>query len=168
MIRKLFAAAGLAVLWLTLAQPAAAQDGPAFDLVVRAVRPTTAGLVNGVSISATNAAGGSATAAPLRIAGWPANALGLTKTAQVLDVALGEPVPYQLVLRNLGTVALRGFVVRDLLPAGMRYVPASLVGADSATVNACIKSARLSSDASKLAAPPAGMLISRAKGSSPT
>ena len=39
MIRKLFAAAGLAVLWLALAGPAAAQEGPAFDLVVRAPDP---------------------------------------------------------------------------------------------------------------------------------
>ena len=36
MIRKLFAAAGLALLWLVVAAPAAAQQQPAFDLVVRA------------------------------------------------------------------------------------------------------------------------------------
>jgi translocation and assembly module TamA len=39
MIRKLFAAAGLAMLSLGLAAPAAAQQGPAFDLVVRAPDP---------------------------------------------------------------------------------------------------------------------------------
>ncbi|MCC2632602.1 MAG: outer membrane protein-like protein [Ramlibacter sp.] len=39
MIRKLYAAAGLALSCLVLAAPAAAQDGPAFDLVVRAPDP---------------------------------------------------------------------------------------------------------------------------------
>jgi uncharacterized repeat protein (TIGR01451 family) len=110
------------------------QQSVTLDLVVRAARPSAAGLVNAVAITAANAAGGAATAAPLRIAGWASSSLTLTKTAQVLDVALGEPVPYLLVLRNVGTVPLNGFVVRDLLPAGLRYVPGSLSGADSATV----------------------------------
>lgn len=39
MIRKLFAAAGLAAFWLALPASAAAQEGPAFDLVVRAPDP---------------------------------------------------------------------------------------------------------------------------------
>ena len=110
------------------------QRSGTIDLVVRAARPSAAGLVNGATIAAANAPGGRATAAPLRIAGWAASSLALTKTAQVLDAALGEPVPYLLVLRNAGAVPLAGFVVHDLLPAGMRYVPASLSGADSATV----------------------------------
>ncbi len=108
------------------------QQSVTLNLVARAAAPS-AGVVNRVALSASNAAGAGAAAAPLRIAGWPANALGLAKSAQVLDVALGEPVPYSLVLRNRGTVPLAGFVVRDLLPAGMRFVPASLAGADSAS-----------------------------------
>ena len=107
------------------------QQSVSLNLVVRAARPS-AGIVNRVALSATNAAGAAAAAAPLRVAGWPGNPLGLTKSAQVLDVALGEPVPYSLVLRNRGTVSLTGFVIRDLLPTGMRFVPASLAGADSA------------------------------------
>ena len=110
------------------------QQSVTLNLVVRAVRPS-AGMVNRVVLAATNAASASASAVALRVAGWPTNSLGLTKSAQVLDVALGEPVPYSLVLRNRGTVPLAGFVVRDLLPAGMRFVPASLAGADSASAS---------------------------------
>ena len=126
------AVSGQVVTWTV---GALGQQSGAIDLVVRANRPSPAGIVNGVAITAANAVGFAASAAALRVAGWPANVLGLAKTAQVLDVALGEPVPYSLVLRNRGTVAITGFVVRDLLPAGMRFVPASLAGADSATVN---------------------------------
>ena len=111
------------------------QQSVTLNLVARATRPSVAGLVNRAHMSASNAAGASAAAVALRVAGWPSNSLGLTKTAQVLDVAIGEPVPYSLVLRNLGTVSIAGFVVRDILPAGMRFVPASLTGADSARVN---------------------------------
>lgn len=120
--------AGRVVTWTigTLGQTSAT-----LDLVVRAVNPSV-GLVNGVALAATNAATASASAAPLRVAGWPASILGLTKQAQVLDVAIGEPVPYTLVLHNRGTVPVSGFVVHDLLPDGMRFVPASLAGADSA------------------------------------
>ncbi|MCD6077868.1 MAG: outer membrane protein-like protein, partial [Ramlibacter sp.] len=39
MIRKLFAAVALAMLWLAAAAPASAQQQPAFDLVVRAPDP---------------------------------------------------------------------------------------------------------------------------------
>ena len=108
------------------------QGSVTLDLVARAVRPSAAGVVNGVTLASSNAAGASASAVALRIAGWPANALGLTKSAQVLEAALGDAVPYSLVLRNRGTVPIIGFVVQDLLPAGMRVVPASLAGADSA------------------------------------
>ncbi len=108
-----------------------AQQSVTLNLVTRATRPAAA-LVNRVDLAATNAAGASVAAAAVRVTGWPSNSLGITKSAQVLDVALGEPVPYSIVLRNRGTVPLTGFVVRDLLPTGMRFVPASLAGADSA------------------------------------
>src|SRR6478672_3984609 len=110
------------------------QTSATLDLVVRAVNPSV-GLVNIVALAATNASATTASAGALRVAGWPASILGLTKQAQVLDVAIGEPVPYTLVLHNRGTVPVSGFVVHDLLPAGMRFVPASLAGADSATQN---------------------------------
>jgi uncharacterized repeat protein (TIGR01451 family) len=122
------AVAGQVVTWTI---GSLAQQSVTLSLVVRATRPS-AGMVNSVYLAAANAAGSSASAAPLRVAGWPGNVLGLSIAAQVLDVALGEPVPYSLVLRNRGTVPVAGFVVRDELPAGMRFVPASLVGADSA------------------------------------
>ena len=112
-----------------------AQQSVTLNLVARATRPSVAGVVNRAYLSASNAAGASAAAVALRVAGWPSNSLGLTMTTQVLDVAIGEPVPYALVLRNIGTVSIAGFVVRDVLPAGMRFVPASLTGADSARVD---------------------------------
>lgn len=111
-----------------------AQTSVTIDLVTRAARPSTTGLVNGVVLAAANAPSVTAAAPAVRVAGWPTNSLGLTNTAQVLDVALGEAVPYTLVLRNRGTVPLASFVVHDMLPPGMKLLPASLAGADSVHV----------------------------------
>jgi uncharacterized repeat protein (TIGR01451 family) len=112
-----------------------AQQSGSVQLIARALRPTAAGgLVNGVVIAASNSAASSASARALRIVGYAGSELLLTKSAGVLDVALGEPVPYTLVVRNVSTVPLDKVIVRDLLPAGMSFVPASLAGADSAHV----------------------------------
>ena len=73
------------------------QQSVSLNLVVRAVIPTT-GVVNIAVLTSTSAAGSSAAAGVLRVVGWPSNALGLTKTAGVLDVALGDAVPYAVVL----------------------------------------------------------------------
>lgn len=60
--------------------------------------------------------------------------LHITKAAGVLEAAVGDAVPYAVVLRNAGLATLRGVVVRDRLPDGMNFMPASVSGADSAVV----------------------------------
>jgi uncharacterized repeat protein (TIGR01451 family) len=69
------------------------------------------------------------------IALFTAGDLTLTKTAGVLEAAVGDAVPYTIGLRNTGLATLRGVVIRDRLPEGMRFAPRSLTGADSADVD---------------------------------
>lgn len=100
-------------------------------VALRATAPSPAGVVNRAGVSADNATTVAIGSLPLRIAGRRPSVLALTKTALVLDVATGEAVPYVITLRNRGAATLAGVVVRDALPAGMRYVATSLSGADS-------------------------------------
>lgn len=109
-----------------------AQTRGSVQLVARALRPSATGFVNRAVLGASNAAPAGGSASALRVAGYAGNNLTLTKTANVLEVALGEAVSYALVVKNVGNVPLDDVIIRDELPAGMRYVPTSLAGADSA------------------------------------
>lgn len=60
--------------------------------------------------------------------------IGITKTAGRLEVGLGEPVPYALVVENTGIIPLDDLVVRDWVPEGMTPVLDGVEGADSVRV----------------------------------
>ena len=109
----------------------AAGQSVTITVTLRATAVAPAGVTNRAGASAGNATTVAVASLPLRIAGRRPAVLALAKTALVLDVATGEAVPYVLTLRNRGATMLAGVVVRDALPAGMRYVASSLSGADS-------------------------------------
>jgi len=90
---------------------------------------------NLASLEGTN--GGLITAAAMTISvvNQSAATLGLTKTAGLLEVGLGEVAPFTLAVENPGPLPLTDVVVRDSLPDGGRYVEGSVTGADSAVVD---------------------------------
>ncbi len=61
--------------------------------------------------------------------------LSIDKTADALEVSIGETVPYTVAVENTGTVPVTGVIIHDLLPEGGRYSNASLIGADSINVD---------------------------------
>lgn len=69
---------------------------------------------------------GGASNAPIRfdvpVDAAPTGTLFIQKTANKVTVELGDFVNYSIKLNNLGTAALPGTVVNDLLPAGFAYV----------------------------------------------
>ena len=86
---------------------------------------------NRAVLSGYNAAALASVAGDIDVMNAGAVSLGLTKTANVLEVGLGEVAPFTLAIENTGDIPLAGIVVYDSLPAGGRYVPNSAVGADS-------------------------------------
>lgn len=103
------------------------------ELVTRAVSvPASGEVVNRAVARGANAAAAAAAALAFQVVDFDGDELELTKAAGVLEAGAGEGVPYALTLRNRGPVALNGIVVRDRLPAGVRYLADRLSGADSA------------------------------------
>ncbi len=82
-------------------------------------------------LAATNAPTQTALSDGVDLVGLLPNQLSLEKTADVLEVGLGETAPYTLVLENTGDNALSGIVIVDTLPLGGRYAEGSAIGADS-------------------------------------
>jgi len=76
----------------------------------------------------------SSAAATVALVGPPTAALGLDLTADVLEVGVGEAIPYTMIVRNPGTQAVTDIRIGVQLPIGARYVPGSTIGADSAVV----------------------------------
>lgn len=103
------------------------------------VRATVAGggvpVVNRAVIRGSNSTPETASAAPLQVLDFEGNELEVTKAAGVLEAGLGDAIPYTIGLHNRGLAPLSGIVLRDSLPAGVAYLPATLAGADSAKVN---------------------------------
>src|SRR5438876_1027351 len=60
--------------------------------------------------------------------------LGLDYTANVLEVGLGEAIPYTLSVKNTGITPVSAIRIDTRLPKGARYAQGSAVGADSAVV----------------------------------
>ena len=69
------------------------------------------------------------------VALFTATDLKITKTAGVIEAAVGDAVPFTVVVKNVGVATLRGVVIQDILPNGMRFMPRSVTGADSSTVD---------------------------------
>lgn len=67
--------------------------------------------------------------------GPPSRSIAVTQTAAVLETGLGESAPFSVVVRNTGSQRLLGLVVRTEIPDGVRYVPGSATGVDSARVS---------------------------------
>ncbi|HEX8211990.1 MAG TPA: SdrD B-like domain-containing protein [Longimicrobium sp.] len=104
-------------------------------LTVRVVaRPQDAAIVNRATLRAANASPVTAEAGGLKALGFNGDELVVTKTAGVLEAAMGEAIPFTVAVQNKASVALRNVEVIDILPAGLRYVEGRLTGADSARV----------------------------------
>ncbi len=111
----------------------AAGDSGAIDLVA-VVAPTVRDTVlarNLAYLQAQGTAPQAAAAAQLALVGPPSAALGLDFTADVLEVGVGEAIPYTLTVQNPGTLTVTGMRITVQLPVGARYVPGSAIGADS-------------------------------------
>jgi uncharacterized repeat protein (TIGR01451 family) len=104
------------------------------DIMVRVVSRSPDGVSDHASVTADNAATQRTQVSALTVALFSATDLSITKTASVLDVAIGDAVPYSITVHNTGVVTLHDVVVRDQLPLGMRWAPNSLSGADSGRV----------------------------------
>ena len=112
--------------------------GTTGDLIIQTVvattLPDTATVVNHVWVNLDN--GPPVTASALPVLLLPATGqLALVLTADVLEVALGQTVPYTLALQNLGVTPLADIRIVVHLPEGARYTPNSALGADSVIVN---------------------------------
>ncbi|MGH9260016.1 MAG: SdrD B-like domain-containing protein, partial [Acidimicrobiales bacterium] len=108
-------------------------DSGLIDLVVQvspAVRDTV-WVRNVAALAAVNATAQAALASPVALIGPATVALTFDLTADVLEVGVGEAIPYTGHLRNPGIVALDAMRVAVRLPAGARFVAGSAVGADS-------------------------------------
>ena len=108
------------------------------DLTVR----VSDGVVDTLEVSnmavlgALNALGSEVTLSdPVQLIGVSSGQLSLDKVAEVLEVGLGEVVPYKLTVENTGTISLSDIRIHDRLPDGGRYSNGSLMGADSLTAN---------------------------------
>jgi uncharacterized repeat protein (TIGR01451 family) len=76
----------------------------------------------------------SAAAAQVALVGPPTAALGLDLTADVLEVGVGEAIPYTIIIRNPGALVVTNIQAAVQLPVGARYVPGSAIGADSSVI----------------------------------
>jgi uncharacterized repeat protein (TIGR01451 family) len=83
-------------------------------------------------LGASNASSEIAAAEEAVLIGLDEAQLSLEKTAGLLEVGIGEVVPYTLTVENTGQLPVADVTIHDLLPEGGRYSINSLVGADSA------------------------------------
>lgn len=114
----------------------AAGDSGVIDVVL-AVAPTVRDTVlvrNVAFLEAQSAPALSAAAAQLALVGPPSVALGLDLSADVLQVGVGEAIPYSVAVRNPGTQTVANIQIAVRLPAGTRYAPGSAIAADSSVV----------------------------------
>ncbi len=131
------------------ASPAATVAGSTLSWLIGTLAPGDSGMVDLVlSVNATVrdtvwarnvatlAAGAAATqfSAATRVAliGPPTAAVGLTLTANALDVGVGEVIPFTVVVQNSGIVPISDIRIDNTLPAGGSYARGSAIGADSA------------------------------------
>ena len=133
------------------ATPAASVAGPVLSWALGTLAPGDSGVidlvlqVNGAvrdtvwarnvgTLAGTNAATQSASAAQLALIGPSTAAVGLDLTANVLEVGVGEVIPYTEVVRNSGLVAISDIRIDNTLPAGGSYARGTARGADSVLV----------------------------------
>ncbi|HEU0052590.1 MAG TPA: hypothetical protein VFQ39_05410, partial [Longimicrobium sp.] len=98
-------------------------------------RPEDPMIVNRVVARGANAEAVSAAAAAFEARDFNGDELEIAKQAGVLEASLGDAVPYALTLTNRGTLTVRGIVVHDRLPEGVRWMADRVSGADSVSVD---------------------------------
>lgn len=103
------------------------------DVTVRAGASETP-VVNRAHVAATNAQDGAAVSLPVSVRTFQGDELEIAKTAGALEASVGEAVGFAITLRNVGGIPLRGVVVTDRLPGGVRLVEDGVTGADSMRV----------------------------------
>lgn len=108
-------------------------DSGVIDLLLT-VAPTVRDTVlvrNLAFLDAQNTTALSAAAAQVALIGPPTTALGVGLSADVLEVGVGQVIPYSVTVTNPGTLPVTSIRVATRLPPGTRYVPGSAIGADS-------------------------------------
>ena len=114
----------------------AAGDSGIIDVVLT-VAPTVRDTVlvrNVAFVQAQTTTALSAAAAQVALVGPPSVALGLNLSADVLDVGVGEAIPYRVAVQNPGTVPVANLQIAVRLPGAARYAPGSAIGADSSVL----------------------------------
>ncbi|MBD0320863.1 MAG: DUF11 domain-containing protein, partial [Gemmatimonadetes bacterium] len=115
----------------------AAGDSGVVTIVARVTTNPADGaatLLNRAVVSAANATAVSAAAAPLQVTPYGRDDLKLTKSAGVLEVAIGDAIPYTIVMQNRGAAPLHDVVLIDHLPEGTRLIQRVVEGVDSMRV----------------------------------
>ncbi len=116
----------------------AAGDTSQIALTVRVsdqVRDTVS-VTNMAVLEALNSGAADLALAPaVELIGVTSTQLSLGKSADVLEVGLGETIPYTLTLDNTGFVPIADLRIHDLLPEGGRYAKGSALGVDSVSAN---------------------------------
>ena len=96
----------------------------------------TVSVRNMAVLEALNSGAADVALAPeVELIGVTSTQLSLDKSANVLEVGLGETVPYTLTLENTGFVPIADLRIHDSLPEGGRYARGSALGADSVSAN---------------------------------
>ena len=133
------------------ATPAAASSGSVLSWALGSLAPGDSGVIDLVlqvnaavrdtvwarnvgTLAGTNAATQSASAVQLALIGPATAAVALDLTANVLEVGIGELIPYTVVVRNSGLTAISDIRIDNTLPAGGSYARGTAIGADSALV----------------------------------
>ncbi len=113
-------------------------DTGSVDLVLQVSNTVqdTVWATNVAALEGTNATAQRSSAPQVALIGPPTAVIGLDLTANALDVAVGEVIPYTVVARNSGIVALSAIRIDHALFTGGHYVPGSAIGADSVLVSA--------------------------------
>jgi uncharacterized repeat protein (TIGR01451 family) len=115
----------------------AAADTTQIDLTVRVSQTVqdTLRVRNVAVLDGANSDAEVAIAEEVILLGLNAAQLAIEKSADVLEVSIGETVPYTVIVENTGTVAVSEVVIHDLLPEGGQYSNRSMIGADSISVD---------------------------------
>lgn len=104
-------------------------------LTVAASVTDTQHVTNTAALTSDNAPAQQSTSAEALLIGPASQELSLTKTADVVEVSLGETAPFTLVVGNSGVVDLSNIEIHDLLPEGTRYARGTATGVDSVQAN---------------------------------
>jgi uncharacterized repeat protein (TIGR01451 family) len=100
-------------------------------LTVSASVTDTLHVRNSAALASQNASTQVAIASEVQLIGPLSRSLTLLKTADVLEVGLGETAPFTLAVSNTGALPIRDIRVDDQLPAGTRFSRGASSGADS-------------------------------------